>query len=695
MITAPHPQTLAVLALAGLLLAALGACSNDPGPAPLAAECVDDGACPPGERCVEGRCDAALDTEPEPEPEPEAPPLDFCGPCQRDEDCGPRPQDRCSTLLDGRFCTRDCDTDNTPCPLGAQCQLVGEALQCAPAIGQCTPCFDPDGDGFGEGPECEGPDCAPDDRDRHPGAEEPCDGLDNDCDGDTDEDFDLQGSLTHCGGCGARCAPPDAAEAACVEGQCTVVRCADDLGDCDGNARNGCEARLSLFFLDADGDGFGRGDITSRACRAPDRHVAVVGDCDDGDARRNPRAAEVCDGIDNDCDGDTDEDAGPPLAERQEGVCQGATQVCAGPGGDFVEPDYSLIPAYEAVEAACDGLDNDCDGQTDEGCDPCTVPLFFDTVQEAADARCQVVLLQPGAPASFSIVNPPEALTVRPDPSHPEGGRFVGAALTVQLDRGQPRTLRLERLELEQLTVQSIDQLGAVTLDRLLVRGVEGLSSPVTLSGFNITVQDSLFEGNRVTGRDGLGGAMLVTLAPNFRLIRNTFRDNRATHPDPDRVAGAIFIDQQQTTALMSGNLFEDNRADAADGAGAIVFAAGAGQIEVRNNTFLGNANARNIQASAIQCGAALIDSRLSSNIFWLGTGRHVEGCDAPVTYSNHENGAPEGEGNISADPLLDGSARLSPDSPCRNTGDPSPAFDDLDATRNDMGHTGGPLGQP
>ena len=56
-----------------------------------------------------------------------------------------------------------------------------------------------------------------------------------------------------------------------------------------------------------------------------------------------------------------------PLADEQAGVCAGQVKVCQGPSG-WVEPDYAAIPGHEVTETACDSLDNDCDGTTDEGC---------------------------------------------------------------------------------------------------------------------------------------------------------------------------------------------------------------------------------------------------------------------------------------------------------------------------------------
>ena len=81
---------------------------------------------------------------------------------------------------------------------------------------------------------------------------------------------------------------------------------------------------------------------------------------------------EICDGVDNDCDGQTDEtpDIGTaPDCEKQAGVCAGAWTACKGSSGWQCGDDIYLIhhSAYQSNETTCDDLDNDCDGQTDEG----------------------------------------------------------------------------------------------------------------------------------------------------------------------------------------------------------------------------------------------------------------------------------------------------------------------------------------
>ncbi len=93
------------------------------------------------------------------------------------------------------------------------------------------------------------------------------------------------------------------------------------------------------------------------------------------------RVETACDGLDNDCDGQVDEAPGA-LASSQNGVCSGSRLSCS--GGTWVEPDLTLIPQYEAVETRCDGQDNDCDGQTDE---ELTAPLADRQLGLCAGAR--------------------------------------------------------------------------------------------------------------------------------------------------------------------------------------------------------------------------------------------------------------------------------------------------------------------
>ncbi|MDP6935693.1 MAG: putative metal-binding motif-containing protein, partial [Myxococcota bacterium] len=64
----------------------------------------------------------------------------------------------------------------------------------------------------------------------------------------------------------------------------------------------------TTWYLDDDGDGFGREDVSQEACIQPSGHIDIAGDCNDDDWTVNPDGVEACDSIDNDCDGEVDED---------------------------------------------------------------------------------------------------------------------------------------------------------------------------------------------------------------------------------------------------------------------------------------------------------------------------------------------------------------------------------------------------
>jgi hypothetical protein len=84
-------------------------------------------------------------------------------------------------------------------------------------------------------------------------------------------------------------------------------RCDGVDDDCDGNIdESGVDG--PGFWRDADGDGHGDGAFPSTACVAPVGYVDNDADCDDLDPLSGPGADERCDLEDNDCDGDIDED---------------------------------------------------------------------------------------------------------------------------------------------------------------------------------------------------------------------------------------------------------------------------------------------------------------------------------------------------------------------------------------------------
>ncbi|NVB79899.1 MAG: hypothetical protein HOV81_15995 [Kofleriaceae bacterium] len=200
---------------------------------------------------------------------------------------------------------------------------------------------DSDGDGYGDDAtaeeRCEAPtgfvarggDCKDDHAAVKPDADEVCDGVDHNCDGKID---DADTGL--------------------------------DLGTAD------------MFYRDSDGDGFGDSAQTKKACAKPAGYVDSSTDCDDTAAAVRPGAVEVCDGIDNNCNGMTDI-ADPAISDAlafyrdADGDHVGAgtaMMACDAPTGyvassnDCNDGDSATYPGAAEI---CDGADNDCDGGTD------------------------------------------------------------------------------------------------------------------------------------------------------------------------------------------------------------------------------------------------------------------------------------------------------------------------------------------
>ena len=173
-------------------------------------------------------------------------------------------------------------------------------------------------------------DCDDDDALVHPDADEICNGVDDDCDGlvdDEDPDVDLSTSTS--------------------------------------------------WYRDSDGDGFGDDDDSVESCSEPSGYVLVDGDCDDGNAGANPDAIEICDGVDNDCDGSVDNDAADPTTWYRDadadrfGNPDDPIDDCEPPSGyvgddtDCDDTNAEINPGMQEIEG--NGIDDDCSPDTGDG----------------------------------------------------------------------------------------------------------------------------------------------------------------------------------------------------------------------------------------------------------------------------------------------------------------------------------------
>jgi hypothetical protein len=243
--------------------------------------------------------------------------------------------DDCAALIAAKTQTEDCsnpatlsDTLDNDCD--GLTDSAGEALD-------CTDLCDPDHDGYYNSADptyaslnlfqqlyCsvsnlfQDNDCQIYDPAVNPGAEEVCDGIDNNCDGNIDEGV------------------------------------------------------LNTYYQDLDSDSFGNPSVSISACSVPAGYVSQSDDCNDADSAINPSAAEICDGVDNNCDGQTD-----PV-----GICEcvvgSPSQAC---GTDVGECEFGLTTCTPtgwgscmggvspSSEIMCNELDEDCNGMAELGTD--------------------------------------------------------------------------------------------------------------------------------------------------------------------------------------------------------------------------------------------------------------------------------------------------------------------------------------
>ncbi len=258
---------------------------------------------------------------------------------------------------------------------------------------------DADGDGFGDVgasmEACEAPDGYVENADdcddandaKFPDNPETCDGLDNNCDGNIDEGV---GTTYYADGDLDTYGDPDSAVVACEPPEGMVL----DATDCDdtsnkaypGNTEvcdeidNNCDGRVdegvqTTYYADVDGDTYGDAGSTTLACSVPTGYSADSTDCNDTEAAVNPAATELCNGIDDNCDGVTDDDAADRATWYVDadsdtyGDASVSVLSCSQPAGyvaDSSDCNDTTNTAYPGATEYCDGIDNNCDGVTDE-----------------------------------------------------------------------------------------------------------------------------------------------------------------------------------------------------------------------------------------------------------------------------------------------------------------------------------------
>jgi len=295
----------------------------------------------------------------------------------------------------------------------------------APGDDDSSPCVDEDSDNW-----CAEDDCDDQDPQTNPVAVERCDGEDNDCDGRVDEDA-LDASTWYADSDGDGYGGSQFVIADCVSpsGYVSNNLDCDDLAPesypgaaevCDG-VDNNCdtvidEDVLVLWYGDADGDGYGDPSTTQQACTQPSGTSSNPDDCNDGQAAISPSAVELCDGLDNDCDGDTDEaGAFGSTAWYSDGDGDGygagapslACNATAGQVDNDDDCDDLLVTTHPEAAELCDDIDNNCDGNADEGTPTDATTWYADLDGDGAGGTLvtQVTCSQPAGFVSLTQAN--------------------------------------------------------------------------------------------------------------------------------------------------------------------------------------------------------------------------------------------------------------------------------------------------
>ena len=154
------------------------------------------------------------------------------------------------------------------------------------------------------------------------------------------------------------------------------------------------------WYADADGDGWGDAGNPLESCDGvrPNGYLSWTGDCNDGNPAVYPGAADnTCNGVNEDCDAETDEDYLVQPSACGQGVCRGfGSMDCI--NGQIVNSCVPGTPSA-STDTSCNNLDDDCDGPVDEDFYPYID--HWEPMPSAPSARTNYTALHTGREVVF------------------------------------------------------------------------------------------------------------------------------------------------------------------------------------------------------------------------------------------------------------------------------------------------------